>query len=140
MNRQPWQLTMNTSKSLKIACWANAIVAETSALLALLGHATWTFVNEITGGYWLFFGLDMALLAGLAAWAALRKTVSKPLLWAVVLLNSFMIGFFLVVFDTSATRSPLGTALLLIDVVTLLACLLIQVGSLRNESNVPTTA
>ena len=92
---------MKTTNQLKTALWANALVAEVSAVLALFGPASWTFINELTNGYRLLFGLEMALLAGLATWAALRRVVSKPLLWSILGLNSLLLAFFLFVFETA---------------------------------------
>lgn len=112
-------------------------MAEVSAGLALFGAASWTFVTEFTGGYKLLFGLEMALLAGLATWAALRRVVSKPLLWGVMGLNLLLLGSCLFVFETAATLSPLASQLLLIDMVVLAVCLVIEWSSSRAPGNVP---
>ncbi len=122
---------------LKLTLWVNAVVAEVGAALALFGHNNWPFVDEFTGGYWLLVGLEMALLAGLATWAALQKAVNKLLLWGVLGLNLLMIAFFLFVLETSTTLSTLTIELLLIDIVVLVSCTVVEWRSNKSAANLP---
>ena len=73
--------------------WATVAFAEIGALGAFFLGENGTVIHEITGGQPILTGVELLMLAGLATYAALRKTPSNGLIGFIAALNGLLFVF-----------------------------------------------
>ena len=100
--------------------WATVAFAEIGALGAFFLGGNGTVVHEMTGGQPILTGIELLMLAGLATYAALRKTPSKGLLGFIAALNGLLFVF-LASRLTDGSISDLSRELIVVDLLVVLS-------------------
>ncbi|CCH57056.1 hypothetical protein BN8_06455 [Fibrisoma limi BUZ 3] len=124
---------MNSSNTLRKSLWVNAIFADLGAIAAFFLSGKWSVVDDLTNGQAVLFGVEMVVLAGLAAYAAWKPTISKSLVSLIIAFNSLLLIYLIVRFEDPAI-SALGMEVIAFDAVIVLALIIVQIRSLRAYS------
>ncbi|GAB3248462.1 hypothetical protein GCM10027347_04760 [Larkinella harenae] len=122
---------MEKSPLLRRALWANVVFAELGAIAFLFLGNKLPFLDELTNGNRLVFGVELLVMAGLATYAALRATASRRLILAIVALNALLFGYYIEILIWGPPLSALATEVLLIDTMIVAALIVAQILGLR---------
>lgn len=124
---------MKKTNQLTRTLWVTVAFAEIGALSAFFLSGKVAVVNEVTGGQPVLFGMELLVLAGLATYTALRKDVSKSLIWLIIVLNGLLL-FFLSTRLADGSVSDLGKELIAVDMLVVLTLIIGQIRSIRTDS------
>ena len=128
---------MENTKSMKRALWINVIFIEALAIAALFFGDT-NLVQEVTNGQALMIGIDLILFSGLITFAALKKTISKSLLWVIIGLNDVTLLLLISrLFDSSI--STLTFEMIAIDTAMLVGIIVLEIRAMREAVQKTTT-
>ena len=124
---------MEKTRGLTRTLWFTVAFAEIGALAAFFLNGKGTVVNEIAGGQPILFGVELLVLAGLATYAALRKDVSKVLIWLITGMNSLLLVF-LSTRLADGSVSNLSKELIAVDMLVVLVLIIGQVRGTRTQN------
>ena len=124
---------MKKTNQLTRTLWFTVAFAEIGALAAFFLSGKGSVVNEIAGGQPMLFGVELLILAGLATYAALRKDVSRGLVWLVTALCGLLLVF-LSTRLADGSVSNLSKELIAVDMLVVLVLIFGQVRGIRTQN------
>ena len=124
---------MERTRGLTRTLWFTVAFAEIGALAAFFLNGKGTIVNEISGEQPILFGVELLVLAGLATYAALRKNVSKGLVWLIIALNGLLL-IFLSTRLADGSVSNLSKELIAVDMLVVLMLIIGQIKGIRTDN------
>lgn len=130
---------MKTSILLRRTLWATVVFAELSALAAFFLTDRWAAVHDITNGQGTVFCIGLLAFSGLAAYAALRREVSRMLIWSLLAMHLLYVLFLTTRLFSAPALSSAGTEIILISMVdTIILAGFLITGLHRSEHPVKT--